>query len=196
MNFFLEKSGQLYLCKKKIEFQKKAKLLLDGFTFLELLLVVFIISILAAIGIPSWLLLLNNTRLNTAESTLYSAMLSAKNKATQQKIIYQVSFREQNDLAQWAVHPATTNSNDAVWQSLDPSVQIDADETTFYEYSATGIWRMQFNHKGHANGRLGRVTVSLRNGGSKKRCVFVSTLLGVLRREEENARANNGRYCY
>ena len=157
---------------------------------------VFMISILAAIGIPSWLSLLNTTKVNNARSTLYSAMLQAKSKAMQQKVIYQVSFREQDGLGQWAVHPETTNPEDAVWQSLDESIQIDADETTFYQHPSTGVWRMQFNAKGHANGRLGRVTVSLRDSGNKKRCVFVSTLLGALRRGYEHSRANNGRYCY
>lgn len=157
---------------------------------------VFMISILAAIGIPSWLSLLNTTKVNNARSALYSAMLQAKSKAMQQKIVYQVSFREQDGVAQWAVHPETTNPEDVVWQSLEPSVQIDADETTFYQHPSTGIWRMQFNHKGHANGRLGRVTVSLRDSGNKKRCVFVSTLLGALRRGEQHSTAKNGRYCY
>ncbi|MBD2546999.1 MULTISPECIES: prepilin-type N-terminal cleavage/methylation domain-containing protein [Planktothricoides] len=168
----------------------------SGFTLLELLLVVFIISLLGAIAIPSWLSLLNTTRVNNAQSTLYSAMLQAKSKATEQKVIYQVSFREQNNTAQWAVHPVTINPLDAGWHDLNPSVKIDAAETTLYKHPATGVWRVQFNHKGHANGQLGRVTVALRDSGKKKRCVFVSTLLGALRQGQENSKPKNGRYCY
>lgn len=194
MSVLIIKSGKVHLFRKV--FWRKPARKLSGFTLIEVLLVVFIVSLLAAIAVPSWLSLLSTMRVNHAQSILYSAMLKAKSQATQQKVIYQVSFREENNTAQWAIHPVGINPLDAVWHDLNPAVKIDAAETTLYKHPATGVWRVQFNHKGHANGQLGRVTVSLRDSGKKKRCVFVSTLLGALRQGQENSRAKNGRYCY
>lgn len=156
-----------------------------GFTLLEILIVVLIIAILAAIGIPSWLNWLNNTRLTAGQNEVYNALLKAKTKATHQKITYEASFRELGDVAQWAVHPASVTPTDQHWQNLNSFVTIDPNKTTLYQYSTNGVWRMQFNYRGNSNGRLGRVTVTLRNSNSnKERCVFVSTLLGAMRKTE------------
>jgi Tfp pilus assembly protein FimT len=153
---------------------------------LEVLIVVLIIAILAAIGIPSWINWLNNTRLSAGQNEVYDAILKAKTQATHQKITYQVSFRELGDVAQWAVHPASIDPTDSHWQNLNSFVKIDQSKTTLYQYSSNGVWRMQFNYRGNSNGRIGRVTVRLRNSNSnKQRCVFVSTLLGAMRKTEK-----------
>ncbi|MCT7982824.1 prepilin-type N-terminal cleavage/methylation domain-containing protein [Laspinema sp. A4] len=158
----------------------------SGFTLLEALIVVFIIAILAAIGIPSWLNWVQTTRLNAGQNEVYGVLLNAKTKATHQKITYQASFRELGDVAQWAVHPASVEPTEQHWQNLNSFITIDESKTTLYQYSTNGVWRMQFNYRGNSNGRLGRVTVRLRNSNSnKQRCVFVSTLLGAMRKTEK-----------
>lgn len=161
-----------------------------GFTLTELLLVISLIGILGAIAIPSWLNLSQNQKVKNAQNTLYSAMLTAKSYATQKKVTYQVSFREQDDIAQWSIHSAKSEPTE--WHSLAKSVEIDDQETTFYEKD--GVWRIQFNYKGHVNGQLGRITLSI--NGEKKHCIFGSTLIGAMRRGKQRSQPKNGKYCY
>lgn len=158
----------------------------SGFTLLEVLTVVFIVAILAAIAIPSWLSWINKLTLNKAQDKIYSALLEARNTAVQKKAIYQISFRDVNGITQWLIHhTSVTPTETSAWQSLDAAVTIDEDFTTFYQTPGPGFWRMQFNDKGHANGQLGRVTISLKNGSNEHRCVIVSTILGVMREEDD-----------
>lgn len=169
----------------------------SGFTLLEILIITVIVSILGIIAASSWVGLTRRMALNAANDEIYIALREAQTKAKQQKITFQASFREQDNRTQWAVHPAATLPANAIWQNLDPNIEINAAETTVYRYPS-GTWRMQFNHKGHANGRLGRITVSVRNYNiSEKRCVFISTLLGTIRKAQQNLSPDSGgRYCY
>jgi prepilin-type N-terminal cleavage/methylation domain-containing protein len=166
----------------------------SGFTLPEVLAVVLAVGILAAIGIPSWQAFLDTRRLNTTQSEVYHAMRQAQSQASKEKLTWQASFREQNGIVQWAVHPATVNPSVANWNNLDSNVRIDS-ETNFQSLSSS-IQKVQFNYKGNVN-ELGRITFSSKNGGRAKRCVIVSTLLGGMRTAKERSNANSsGDYCY
>ena len=165
-----------------------------GFSLTELIFVVFIIGILAAIAAPGWLGFINNQRLRTSNDRIYQAMKTARSNAMRDKITWQASFRQQGEIAQWAVHPESLNAQQANWQNLERSVQID-DETTLLKDSSTNIRRIKFNYKGHPNS-VRRITLSLRSGGTAKRCVFVSTLLGAMRTSRDRAKPDDGKYCY
>jgi len=189
-----------------------------GFTLIEVLVVVAMIGILSAIGVPSWLAFTNSQRLNTARDQVYLAMKEAQSNAKRDKLTWQASFREGEvdgqPVTQWAVHLASVSPHEAPWQNLDPSVRIvdtdidsrDRNETTFYRYSSgvnEGVWRVRFNYHGHPNSvrDLGRLTLASRNSdptnrNRKLRCVYLSTLLGSMRTSSQQRTKKDDRYCY
>jgi prepilin-type N-terminal cleavage/methylation domain-containing protein len=167
----------------------------SGFTLLETLVVILLISILATVGIANWLAFVDTQRLNTAQNEVHIAMQQARSQASKEKLTWQASFREQNGIIQWAVHPATVNPSTANWNNLDSNVRLDS-ETTLQ--LSNDIRKVQFDYRGNAKSvsDLGRITLSSRSGGKVKRCVIISTILGTIRTAKEHTTIDDGKYCY
>lgn len=166
-----------------------------GYTLLELLTVVLIIGVLAVMGTAGYLGWLERLRVNAAQNAVLNAIHESKSRATQQKSIWQTSFQEVQIngkyYVQWAVHPdppaGVVVPADIKWQTIEhPGVRVDTGNTTLYtKQKSTGPWRVQFNHKGHTNGQLGKITLTSQNNSRVRRCVIVSTLLGYVRSASE-----------
>ncbi len=180
-----------------------------GYTLLETIIIVTIVGILSTIIAPSWLNFIARQDLNTAQDQVYRAMLEAKSNATKDKITWQASFREVNNIVQWTTHPASSEEfipSGLHWHELGENISIDKEKNNKGEYETTldspgtktitGPWRVQFNYHGNTNGQLGQITLISKNGGKTKRCVYVSTLIGAMRKGEEHSKANDGKYCY
>ncbi|WP_392531755.1 Tfp pilus assembly protein FimT/FimU [Nostoc sp. C117] len=166
----------------------------NGFTLTETLVVVVLIGILATVGIANWLAFVDIRRLNTAQNEIYQAMRQAQKQATKEKLTWQASFREENNIVQWAIHPETVNPSSANWNNLDPNVRLDA-ETTLQ--ISNGVRQIKFDHRGNVQQPpLGRITLSSKNAGKAKRCVIVSTILGGMRTAKEHTTTENNKYCY
>ena len=172
-----------------------------GFTLLECIIVVSMVGILAAIAAPNWIGFIQRQRLNTAQNQVYRAMQEVKSNAMLQKITWQFSVREilvnGKTIVQWAIHPQSVSPATANWQSFTPEIQLDKNETTLYKDQKNAVQRVQFNYMGNTNGLLGQITLTSKNGGKVKRCVYVSTLIGTLRTGKEHPKVNSDkRYCY
>ncbi len=169
--------------------------LITGFSLAEILIMITLIAVLGAISVPSFLGFIDTMRLNSSQDKVYLAIRQAQSQAVKEKLTWQVSFREQNSIVQWAVHQATVKPSAAQWYNLDTNVRLDQ-ETTFTMLS--GVRQMQFDFHGSVRQPpLGRITLSSKYAKKVKRCVYVSTILGALRTAKQRTKADrNGDFCY
>lgn len=166
----------------------------SGFTLLELVAVVTLISILMAILVPSWLQFIDTQRVISAQAVVHQGMQQAQNKAQQNHAEWQFSIQDVNGTVEWSVHSTAATLGAHTWQSVGhKSVQIDP-ETTLQPFGSGRTVR--FDHKGNVASRLGRVTLSSQRFSQVKRCVYVSTIIGALRESKEQSKASDGDFCY
>lgn len=165
----------------------------SGLTLLEIIVVVMLVGLLVAIVAPTCFHFLRLMRLETAKEQIYQAMRKAQQNARLNRVVWEFGIRQTSEgQIQWAIYPEQTSVDALIWNRLDSAVILDG-ETSLRE--VRGIRRVQFNHLGAVNGQLGRVTLSTHGGGTMKRCVIVSTLLGALRSGSNQPKQVDGKYC-
>lgn len=173
----------------------------SGFTLLELLVVLLMVTILMAISAPVWLSMVDGQRLGAAQDDAFRALRSAQSKARQQRRPWEACFRtnpEDKRAIQYSVHPAVgAKCSKAVWRPLGAEAStyaaIDGGKSDFTRDG--GSYVVQFNGRGWlASSQDGTEFSSNDNAGKRitfqmagrpdltdRSCVYVETLLGSLR---------------
>lgn len=100
-----------------------------GFTLLEILVVVVMVGVLAAIVGPSWFAFVNRQRVNKANDAILAALQEAQRQATRTKSNYSVSFKIENNVPKIAVYAdptssAVPDSTSPFWKTLGGDLEI------------------------------------------------------------------------
>lgn len=119
------------LNRKKAESDRSVSLTNAGFTFLELLVVILMIGVLATIAAPGWLAFSQQRRVTAANESILRALQEAQSQAKKTKRSYSVSFRTDNGVPQIAVYPTKTLdgtdidvSGEIGWRNLGQDLEI------------------------------------------------------------------------
>lgn len=178
-----------------------------GFSMVELITVVLMIGILAAIALPNWYAFVSRQRVNKANDVVLAALQDAQRQAKQKKLTYSVSFRTNNSIPQIAINQGTTPSD---WLDFGQDVGIKPGQIVLgtnlahvnttsasvsygSDYVSTAPQTISFSYLGTLTPKTNsnapdaglKVVLAVPRSGTTtagvKRCVIVATLIGGIR---------------
>lgn len=179
----------------------------NGFTLIEMIVVMLIIAILSAIAAPSWVALINRTRLNDAQDRVYQAITKAQKEARLKKIPRAVIISvdknaDGQDILKWGFFTKKSElSSSFVWpESIElPGIKLDETNTNFDTPANPKMRYILFDQKGQliVFGSDGtpdintnpttpqKITLTIDNS-SAKRCVIAQTVLGAMTTDKDD----------
>lgn len=228
-------ANQVYQPSKRISLQEATRWYISqglrthpqgeaGFTLIELIVVIIMISVLSAIAAPSWLAFVNRQRTSTLNDAVLSALQEAQSQAKNKKLSYSVSLITDDGVPKIAVHQgatAPTNTDVAPWKNVAQDLDIRPEQIwigtnangneasdDLTAVSTSAIKTITFDYTGSLpptpapnlnNGQGLIIAVGIKQGSAQTpatgRCVKVSTLLGSIQSGFINPAADPPAVC-
>lgn len=175
-----------------------------GFSLLELLVVVVIAGVLAAIAAPRWLAFINQQRIGSARSQLTEALRNAQNEAKRTRVCQAVVLDNNGNQPRFAmISGAAVSDSDSdctiptnlssvnTWQTLgNGSIRQGTMQLFVSQGSGTGtlatastssvVFDSYGNVTSSSNQPPYTLTLKPASGRNPRRCITVTTLLGAL----------------
>jgi prepilin-type N-terminal cleavage/methylation domain-containing protein len=157
-----------------------------GFTLLELIAVIVIAAVLAAIAAPSWVRYVNNQRINAVQGDMLQTIRQAQEKAIKERRNITISVPTTAALPSVTVGTQTTILGDqdvikpntmtldvAAYNSAGTSKDDDDAQTLTFDYQGRASVK-----KGTTNQSLPYVVTITAKNTNRKKCVMVYNILG------------------
>ncbi|MFQ3615386.1 MAG: GspH/FimT family pseudopilin [Cyanobacteriota bacterium] len=146
-----------------------------GFTLTEVIIVVVLISVLAAIATPSWVALLNRQRLTNATNDVLQALRQAQDEAIRTRYPKQVTLNQGANPTINVLNEVRRVGQGSVGMQVTP-----ADATTITFGATGGPIKNPQDITPDANLPI-TITLTVPATGGVRRCVVIETLLGAMR---------------